>query len=561
MWFILFVVLSAVLNASARLPAPCFSRVYCYGPLLHTVQVSKIFNDSKTFVDMKMKNPYATTLVNFERFMMTTNRTPTKDEVKVFVDDNFEDGNELENWEPPDYSKNPKFLGNISDYIVRDVARQVVELWPVLGRKVKPEVIGEPSKYSFMPVLNGFIVPGGRFTEYYYWDSYWIINGLLICEMGDTVKGMIDNFIYLIKNYNFVPNGGRIYYLNRSQPPLLTKMVMAYFKYSKNRKWLRENIQYLNQEMQYWLEKKTVKIEKNNNSYIMAHYNAASTGPRPESYVQDLNTAAFYPEPADKDELYVELKSAAESGWDFSSRWIFDHRGGNFANLTRTQARRVIPVDLNSYLCEAFKSLSYLYSELSDYNNTMYWRKMGMYWQKSIEEVLWDNEAGIWFDYDYQLSQPRRYFYPSNIAPLWCGCFDKHKGETLGKRAFKYLSQTGALDTPGGIAASLLETGEQWDFPNAWAPSQAMIVQALERSEAPDVMAEAKKIAVKWIKANIRGFKDSGEMFEKYDSLDPGKFGRGGEYPVQSGYGWTNGVALEFIYKYFTSDQTENEIK
>lgn len=557
---IVILIVSVILNGHAELINPCHSRVYCYGPLLHTIQVSQIFNDSKRFVDMKMKNSYNVTLSNFDKFMKATNRTPSKTDIQNFVKDNFEDGDELEMWKPPDYNDNPNFLKKINDLVVKDFATELIELWPMLAKKVKPDVRKNSQQYSFISVPNGFIIPGGRFKEYYYWDSYWIIKGLLVCEMNETVKGILDNFIHIIKLFKFIPNGGRIYYLNRSHPPLLTKMVMEYFKYSKDKRWLKENIKYLEKELQFWLTKRTINIHKNNCTYVMAHYNSESNGPRPESYIKDLRTAEFYPDPYEKDELYKEIKSGAESGWDFSSRWIFDKNGGNSNNLTGIETRRVVPVDLNSFLCEAFKSLSYLYSELLDYNNTIYWHEMSMRWQKSIEEVLWNNEDGIWYDYDIKLSKQRKYFYPSNVAPLWSNCFDKYKGETLGMRVLKYLSDSGAFDTNGGIGTSSIESGEQWDFPNAWAPLQALIVQGLDQSGAPNAIKKAKVVASEWLKANIRGFMQSGEMFEKYDAIHPGKYGGGGEYPVQSGFGWSNGIALEFINKYFTKGDLENDV-
>lgn len=547
---------------ATSLPPPCNNGIYCYGRLLHTVQVAKIFRDSKEFVDMKLKYNYDQVLKNFEGFMASTNNRPTKHQVKRFVLKNFEKGDELEKWTPNDYKKEPSFLEKISNLVVKDFARELNELWPVLARKVKPEVFSNQNSYSFIPVPHGFIVPGGRFREYYYWDSYWIIKGLLISDMGQTARGMIDNFIHIVKKYGFIPNGGRIYYLDRSQPPLLTKMAATYYEYSADKKWLKENIKYLDKELVFWLEKKTVQIKsKNDQNYLLAHYSATSTYPRPESYLEDLKTASIFANSKDREELYIDIKSGAESGWDFSSRWIFGCHGNNNGNLTQIQTRRVIPVDLNAFLCEAFFSLSNLYQVLGNAPRAAYWYKLGKYWQDAIDKILYSPEDGIWYDFDLKLMQQRKFFYPSNLTPLWSGCFKKENGPTLGMKALKYLNKIGVLDTPGGVSTSDEHSGEQWDYPNAWAPLQAIIVQGLERSGDSYASNEAKRLAYKWLKSSIRGFRTDGAMFEKYNVNVPGKHGGGGEYEVQSGFGWTNGVALEFINDYFVRNFTANDIR
>lgn len=502
---------------------------------------------------MRMKHPQAEILKKFEALMKESKDEPTREQIEGFVGANFEEGNEIEEWSPKDYNSQPGFLKKIDDVVVRDFARNLVHIWPVLARKVRPEVREHEERYSLISVPNGFIIPGGRFREFYYWDSYWIIEGLLISDMHETARGMIDNFIYIVNKYGFVPNGGRVYYLNRSQPPLLTLMAASYMRYTQDVEWLKTNIKSLDKELRYWLDNKLTTVKKDGVEYTLAHYQVKSTTPRPESYSQDVATASFFDNEQDRQKCYAELKSGAETGWDFSTRWIFDRNGTHFANLSYIEASRVIPVDLNAFLCRDFKEISRFYKALGDQKNALFWSAKYKYWQKAIQKVLWDETDGIWYDYDWLEQRPRRFFFPSNVAPLWAAILDEDDTKKFSKRALNYLKEKEVLDFPGGIPTSLINSGEQWDYPNAWPPLQAFIIQGLDRS---GLREEAEILARKWLKANIRGFMNSHEMFEKYDALVSGKFGGGGEYTVQSGFGWSNGVALELIVRYYTSNNS-----
>lgn len=545
----------------------CDSEIYCQGNLLDTVQTARLYPDSKTFVDMKMKKPSSEILEEFDALMQNTNQNPTKQQIQQFVDDNFEEGNELEDWSPPDYNNRPKFLNNIDNVVLRDFARNLVRLWPILARRVRPEVIENADRYSLIPVPNGFIIPGGRFREFYYWDTYWIIQGLLISDMDESARGIIENFFSMVEKYGFIPNGGRVYYLNRSQPPLLTLMGAAYYEKTKNKEWLKSNIKYFDQELSHWINHRTAEFEKDGVKYTLGYYNTDSGSPRPESYIEDIRTAAFFDNQEDRMKCYSELKSGAEAGWDFSSRWIFSDDGRNAGNLSNIEVSRLAPVDLNAFLCKAFKTISEFYKELGDEKNSAFWAEKSTYWQKLIDQILWNEEDGIWYDYDMQLQKHRKYFYPSNVSPLWAQTFDPQNGPRLGKRVLNYLYTKKIIDYPGGIPTSLEQSGEQWDFPNAWPPLQAIVIQGLYRSGDPTAKDQAVKLAHKWIKANIRGYMDTQEMFEKYDAEVSGMYGGGGEYTVQSGFGWTNGVVLEFIHEYFSkrnsddSDRNNNKYK
>lgn len=272
----------------------CFSPVYCQGELLETVQNSRIFNDSKTFVDLAMKNSVNETLQRFRTFMAETNSTPTQEQTRAFVSENFVSIGELEEIVPPDFKKEPKLVKEITDPVIRNFAMRVINIWPSLTRKVSQQVFDHPDTYSIIPVPHRFIIPGGRFKEFYYWDAYWIIKGLLLSDMFDTARCMVENLLSVVERYGFIPNGGRIYYLDRSQPPFLTFMVADYVKYTHDYEFLGKHIKTLKKELNFWLTKRLIEVDKNGQTYILARYDSASDTPRPESYREDIETCEVH---------------------------------------------------------------------------------------------------------------------------------------------------------------------------------------------------------------------------------------------------------------------------
>lgn len=285
--------------------------------------MAKIYEDSKTFVDMKMKFPPNVTMEKFVAFMNSTNNNPDKIQVQTFVNETFDKaGQEFEEWIPKDWTEHPKFIDNINDEELRNWMSNLNNIWKDLGRQMKKSVQAEQELYSIIWVPNPVIVPGGRFREFYYWDSYWIVQGLLHSEMTTTVKGMLENFLYIVETYGHIPNGGRVYYIERSQPPLLIPMVKLYADHTGDKTFIEQHIKIMETEFHYWIENHSKEIEVDGKTYKLAAYGDMSYGPRPESYSEDIESAALFHEQEKKEAFYSELKAAAESGWDFSSRWF-----------------------------------------------------------------------------------------------------------------------------------------------------------------------------------------------------------------------------------------------
>lgn len=526
----------------------CNSSIYCTGELLHSVQLAKIFPDSKTFVDLKLLNSEEEIFSCFIRLMAITDNSPTRDQLMAFLDQHFEEKEELLYWHPPDYQSHPPVLNKIKNLNILLFAKDIISMWPTLGRKVSTDVAWNSEYYSFLYVPKGFIISGGRFKELYYWDSYWIVRGLIISNMMETAKGMIENFLHLVKRFGYVPIGSRIYYLGRSQPPLLTWMVYDYFAATGDIKWLKNIIPVVESELTYWLENNKLEMKVKGIEYKLLRYSSVSKvmGPRPESYYEDYMNAKKVPESI-HDVFYTHITSAAESGWDFSSRWV-THSGDMQFNPTDVTTAQILPVDLNSIFAGSLKKFGELKSKLK-LSGTK-WYRLAKEWRYAIDFFFWDPEDGVWYDFDSQTMSKRKKFYLSCAAPLWAGAVEVYNIKDHAKRFISYLQSTGVLQYNGGVPVSLWKTGEQWDFPNAWPPLQSILIGALENSNCSQGKRLARKLAKVWFSANYIGYKKSQKMFEKYSCLNPGEQGQGGDYEVQNGFGWTNGVILELIQNY-----------
>ncbi|XP_018343589.1 PREDICTED: trehalase isoform X2 [Trachymyrmex septentrionalis] len=537
-------------NTGTTKPPPCSSEIYCHGDLLHTVQMAGIYKDSKYFVDMKMKRPANETLASFWAFMKGTHNAPNKHQVEKFVNDTFEQpGYEFEDWDPADWTATPKFLQNIEDDELRKFGSDLNHIWKLLGRKMRDDVRINEQLYSIIYVPNPVIVPGGRFREFYYWDSYWIVKGLLLSEMHDTVKGMLNNFVKIVDKIGFIPNGGRIYYEMRSHPPLLIPMVDEYLKTTHDDAWLKENLWLLEKEFNFWMTNRTVDIEKDGINYTLARYYEESSGPRPESYKEDYLTSQSFRTAEEKDNYYSELKTAAESGWDFSSRW-FVHEGTNKGNLTNLKTRSIIPVDLNTFLYRNAILLAQYNRQMGNETKAAHYDELAKKWKEAIEMVLWHEEVGVWLDYDILNDIKRDYFYPTNILPLWTDCYDTTKRTEYVSKVLKYLEKNQIMLNQGGIPTTLEHSGEQWDYPNAWPPLQYFFIMSLNNTGDAWAQRLAYEISQRWVRSNYKAFNETHCMYEKYDATVSGGHGSGGEYEVQLGFGWSNGLVMTLLDKY-----------
>uniref|UniRef100_A0AC35GXD5 Trehalase n=1 Tax=Panagrolaimus sp. PS1159 TaxID=55785 RepID=A0AC35GXD5_9BILA len=473
-----------------------------------------------------------------------------KDKFKEFLKLHFlAAGIELSNCTPDGFQDHPKKLMGIRDKHLREWALQLNGIWKNLCKQMDEKVLKNPEKYSLLPLKHKFIAPGGRFREPYYWDAYWIIKGLMASELYDAAKQMIYNFADYVDNYGFIPNGGRVYYLQRSQPPLFIPMIYEIYEATKNATFVKEMLPFMEKEFNYWQESHTYSIKMGRKLYTVYRWRAGSNTPRPESYKEDLTTAAAA-NATDKESqqrIYRDLASAAESGQDFSTRWFADKN-----SIHTVETTNILPVDLNSFLCWNMRILAYFFDQVStnDIKADIY-RNLLVKHRRAVHAVFYNEKEQMWLDYNIKEKRHNPTFYATNSIPLFTHCYnslDQGKAEDV----FNFFNRSHAFDYPGGVPASMVkETNEQWDYPNGWGPINHMIIEGLRKSAAPPAQDVAFSLATRWVRENFNVYKKTGHMWEKYDVAgtvpEPGK---GGEYEVQDGFGWTNGAILDLLVTY-----------
>ena len=406
---VLFAAVSAEESTIDSIRRAC--TVYCKGPILHYVQISGIYNDSKTFVDMPMRVDPEIVNAAFLEIEDPYDVETIKDFLDTYF---FEAGSDLDEWIPTDLHDNPQFIDNIDNADYQLWAKSLNELWLVLGRQVNESAKLNPQRTSYVPRNYPMIVPGGRFRESYYWDSWWIVRGLLICDMPQTAEYVMLNLLDDLNSFHFVPNGGRIYYLDRSQPPLLSEIVISiveYYGWDSPNSTAVLNLAYpmLCAEYQWWMNPNndhTVELsqctQQDGLLCVLNRYHSNNTLPRPESYLADIETAGvevtspnWNTSTAQQQLLYRNIRTGAETGWDFSSRWLSPTVGPNgdpAYNLSTIDTTDIIPVELNAFLYRMELNLARMADHLfledaSTYTSAAADRK------SAIDAILWNEST------------------------------------------------------------------------------------------------------------------------------------------------------------------------
>ena len=497
-------------------PAPsAVAETFYETELFRNVQLSGMFADSKTFVDMERDRPFP----ELEALYLEQREAPDFD-LKAFVEAHFR--------------PLPAYHADFATDTSRTMFDHISSMWDVLKREPQPAVTGA----SGIPLTREYIVPGGRFREIYYWDSYFTMLGLVADGRNDLAENMLENFAHLIDSIGFIPNGTRDYYLTRSQPPFFSLMVELLA--TSDPGVLDRYFPQLEKEYAYWMEgaaglepwqaeKRVVRLEGDT---LMNRYWDSGRSPRPESYREDVELASELPTEAQKEALYANLRAAAASGWDFSSRWYGQE--GEFAS---TQTTELLPVDLNSLLYSMENLLSEGYRTRGQDAQAEEMARRASERQALINGRLWDAEAGFYVDYDFHDRVPGHEITLAGVFPLYFGMASPAQASAVRQRLMEdFLS-------PGGLVTTLKASGQQWDAPNGWAPLQWMAVGGLLRYGYTE---DAREIMTRWIGLNGKVYRDTGKMLEKYNVQDTTLLSGGGEYPTQDGFGWSNGVALGF---------------
>lgn len=486
-------------------------------PLFEDVQMNAIFPDGKTFVDCVPKLPLEE--INHQ---YNEQKDTASFDLQAFVTEYFEMPH--------------VFSGKFKTDTNKTAAQHINSLWDVLTRE-PDEAAG-----SLIPLPNAYVVPGGRFGEVYYWDSYFTMLGLKISGKIDMVQNMVANFSHLIDTIGFIPNGNRTYYLGRSQPPFYSSMLQLLAS-AKGNDVLIHYLPTLEKEYQYWM-RSSDDLDENNTAIhhvvllkdgeIMNRYCDVFNTARPESFREDVELAHQSEQlPA---ALYAHLRAGAESGWDYSSRWFKD--GQSFSTI---HTMDIVPVDLNCLLYHLEQTIADAYNITGNVEKSTIYAALADKRKAAIHKYCWNETAAFYTDYDHTESKRTEELTLAAAFPLY---FNIATQEQADKTAMLLQDQ---FLKPGGLVTTLKQTGQQWDAPNGWAPLQWMAVVGLENYGHHSLAAN---IAERWLQLNTDVYKRTGKFMEKYNVVDTHLEAGGGEYAGQDGFGWTNGVYLALKEKY-----------
>jgi alpha,alpha-trehalase len=502
-------------NAYARDAAPR-PPSELYGELFQRVQTERIFADSKTFADATAKSTPEEILRSFAEKKEAANFS-----LRDFVTEHFN----MPVAAASDFKTAPG----------EEIRDHINKLWTVLTRTPQ----GEDAAGSLLPLSARYVVPGGRFREMYYWDSYFTMLGLQTSGRDDLVADMVENFAGLIDRYGHIPNGSRSYYLSRSQPPFFACMVELQAAHDAGA--LVRRLPQLEREYAFWMEgakglapgavhRRVVRLA--DGSLLNRYWDDVAT-PRDESWLEDIETAKSSGRP--QSDVYRDLRAAAESGWDFSSRWLAD--GKTLGSIRTTD---IAPVDLNSllYKLEIVIARACEQARRPDCNQEML--KHANARKGVMLRLMWNGSVNAFVDYDWRNKRAMSQLTAATVYPLFAGLASPPQAQRVA------ATIRASLLNAHGLATTTEDTGQQWDAPNGWAPLQWIAIDGLRRNGEQDLAA---KIAEGWVGENARVYCQTGKLVEKYNVRDAGE-GAGGEYPVQDGFGWTNAVLIKLLAIY-----------
>ena len=489
------------------------------GELFADVQNQNIYVDSKTFADLIPKKRAKQLLREYKLAKKDPNFN-----LHEFVRGRFY---ELSTAQP----KAP-FVADPS----QTISQHISGLWTNLERRNRRD------KGSLIALPYAYVVPGGRFDEQYYWDSYFIMLGLAAEGKWDIVEGMVKNFAYMMRKFGFIPTANRTYFLSRSQPPFFSHMVRLLASH-KGKSVLVEYLPYLLQEHRFWTKGRSKLAKEEHRAYarlvemdngtLLNRYYDNKTTPRPESLGEDTDTAKVAIE-RDPERLYLHLRAGAESGWDFSSRWFEDP-----LDIRTIHTADIVPVDLNCLLYELEQAIVDSYRLLLQPLLMRKFQKLADRRKVAILHYCWSETAEFFEDYNFHHHKQTDHLSLAGVFPLYAKIASTEQAKLVADKIEKdFLKE-------GGLVCSLVESGQQWDAPNGWAPLHYVTIVGLRNYGYDDL---ANRIKSSWLQTNLNVYNNEHKLVEKYNVLGAGDgLGGGGEYPLQDGFGWTNGVVVALL--------------
>jgi alpha,alpha-trehalase len=486
--------------------------------LFNQVQMSGIFPDSKTFADAIARFP-------IEDILKKYNSAPINNEnIIEFIEENF-------------------IIPKLNEILIEtpslDINKQIDALWQALRMPADQQL-----NSSLLALNKPYIVPGGRFREIYYWDSYFTALGLVESNQVALVESMLENFVDLQSRYGLIPNGNRSYYISRSQPPILGLLVELLLPYQEEKAaFLKKYITPIEVEYQFWMQgsdslsqgqyehRRVVKMP--DGSFLNRYWDDNET-PRPESYKEDIELL-HQSRPKNPDEFYRNIRAACESGWDFSSRWLADAQ-----SLASIRTTKIIPVDLNCLLYKQESLLADYYLAIGDKAASASYQNYALSRKNAINRYMWSTKQGYFMDYDIGQQNQSPVYSLAGVLPLFVQLASSSQAEQIADVIENKFLQK------GGLTTTAINSGQQWDAPNGWAPLHWFAVQGLLNYQQASL---AQTIKSRWLNTVEVYFNKTGKLMEKYNVCQQSDKAEGGEYDVQEGFGWTNGVYKAFVQK------------
>ncbi len=485
------------------------------GPLFIVSQSQQVFSDSKTWVDCIPRISPAEILCRFQQ-----ERTAPHFNLIHFISQHFEVPNPVERLLAFDPS--------------HTMETYIQSLWPLLTYNADS---AQPDYSSLIPLPHPYVIPGGRFREIYYWDSYFTAEGLACSDQLDLVINMAKNLAHLIETIGHIPNGNRIYYRSRSQPSFFGCLIEIIAQH-QGVDAIKPFVRALEKEYRFWMagedrltpqspaHRRVVLLD---DQCVLNRYWDNLSLPRPESYREDV---LLYKQaaPLEKRHLYRNIRAACESGWDFSSRWMRDKE-----RLTSIYTTELVPVDLNAILYHMEIKLADYFEHFSNRRKAEFFQRRAERRKQAIVQYCWDTDKQFYFDYCWTEKEKTASFTLAAAFPLFFKLASSFQAAAVTDKLIKDFFYPGGLDT------TLDESAQQWDKPNGWAPLHWIAIKGLLNY---GYETEAKIITERWLALNRQVFQRTGKMMEKYNVCDPHLKAGGGEYPLQDGFGWTNGIAV-----------------
>lgn len=509
---------SSLVVTTGGLKRPAKSPDEAMGELFDTVQTSRVYDDGKTFADLVPRRR----MKQIQQEYLLEKKDPHFD-LRDFVNRHFYAfGDEATNYKTD---------------LTMTVSEHIKELWTVLEKRNRRD------RGSLIALPYPYVVPGGRFKEQFYWDSYFIMLGLAADGKWSVIEGMMKNYTYMIRKFGFIPTANRTYFLSRSQPPFFSHMVRLLAR-EKGKKVILEYLPYLLIEYRFWMKGKSKLAKREhkafaritempNGSYLNRYYDNKST-PRPESLNEDTETAEGAAG-RHSERLFLHLRAGAESGWDFSSRWFTDPH-----DIRTIHTADIIPVDLNCLLYELEQTIAEAYQL---FKQPLLARRFALAAErraKAINTYCWDEKNQFFGDFNFHHGQMTGNLTLAGVFPLYAKIATPAQAEAVAKKLEADFLKI------GGLLTSLVDNGQQWDSPNGWAPLHWVTIQGL-RNYGHHALAD--NIKRRWIKTNMKVFSEKRKLVEKYNVVDTYHLGGGGEYPLQDGFGWTNGVLSALLHE------------